>query len=990
MNKNENNSDKNINKKYSYVQNKILNKFKDQYKTKEKEEELDNKKISNFERKIGKRISVKYQNIETQSLLGFPEIKFPIQELKGFPIINSGTNELIYIYFPKEYYEHLTIILLKEFKYLYAKSKYVINDINKFVFFVFKKYFEISKLEDRIEKSYVEPLSTQKTCFSIVLEMNEKFKNKPKIKEKLINFRNFGKEIKKFSNIIKQEYNPFESLNPSNKKEKKNYHLIEKIGLTFLDKGKEKNNNFLESDDDEIFLELKNKNSINQNENEEKYNYNEILMTIFYNRINDFRKDIIEYCLNQERKKISFEKFVCYIEFFICLFTGIRVKYYIDELSYLNLDFYAEEITLMNLAETFHYQVQFKIFDLPIKKKKNGKFFNREEEEVDPFRFNILKKQKLFTINSKLYENFEENNIENYPPYNDFIKALSHKYRRYDKNDNFHICNSCCGKKFANEVYNIDCSSCFRKIDKIRLISVSLSTIVDFDFFNFENDSNVFKYSILMPNYKPIKHSVNFYLILFSCLNPLNVKENKLLNKIFRNTYGEYVGFYFSWLFCYIKWLIFPSIFGLIVHFIKIFHFSNLLSLYIELLFCGFIILWGNFFVQYWKAREKFLCYIWGMKNFRMERRIDILKYNSNDIEFFIGVRIPVYYPFDNFIKKTFIFFVAILSQVIQISLNLLIFMIQSKKIFLKKQNNELLNYDIWAYLCPIICFLIREFSSSFYNKINLWLNSFESYLTKEEYKKGFLNKKILFEFSNYYFNLYYIAFVKRYFDTCYLNDCYQELGNQLTMILLSDMICTLIRFIYNFIYLSEKIAKFEGRILNKYINARNSSKKYVFYTKVHCGHEDITQLFLPIILNFGYIVQFGSASPISLSFMLLLTIFFKITDTISFKYLKYVRTYKDSKGLGLFNDILKISAYFGLISNLCIIFYTRKNFIILDKYNKLIAFVIIQNVLFMCIKLISYKFFPYWFPFRTRVEIKYLKKHGVRQKDILQKIKSN
>ena len=987
-NEKENNNDKNVSKKYSHVQNKIISKFSDKYKTQENEEEFDNKKINNYLRKMDKRVSVKYQNIQTESLLGFPEIQFPLQELKGFPIINSGTNELIYIYFPKEYYEHLTIMLLKEFQYLYAKSKYVINEINKFVYFVFQQFFQKSKLEDRIEKSYLLPLSKQKTYFSIVLEIDEKFKNKQKIKQKLVNFRNFGKEIKKFSNILQEEYNPFESLNPSHKKNKKSYHIIEKIGLTFLDRGKEINKDYFGSEDDENILESKDKNNKNQNENGEKYNYKEILKTTFFNRINDFRKNMIEHCLNQERKNISFEKFVCYIEFFICLFTGIRVKYYIDELSYLNLDFYAEEITLMNLAETFHYQVQFKIFDLPIQKRKDGKFFNREEEEIIPIKFSILKKQKLFTINSKLYENYEENNIENYPPYNDFIKALSHKYRRYDKNDNFHICNSCSEKKLANEVYNIECSSCFRVIDKIRLISVSLSNIVDFDFFNYENDSNVFKYSILMPNYKPIKHSINFYFILYTCLNPFNLKENKLLNKVFRNTYGEYLGFYFSWLYIYTKWLIIPSIFGLIVHFIRILHISNLLSLYIELLFCGFIILWGNFFIQFWKAKEKFLCYIWGMKNFRIERRNDIINYNSGAIEFFIGVRIPVYYAFDNFIKKSFIIFIVIVSQVIQITLNLLIFMLQSKKIFLKKKNNELLNYDIWAYLCPIICFIIREFSSFLYNKVNLWINSYESYLTKEEYKKGFLNKKIIFEFSNYYFNLYYIAFVKRYFETCYLNDCYQELGNQLTMILLSDVIYTIIRFIYNYIYLSEKIEKFEGRILNKYINAKNSSKKYAFYTKVHCGHEDIIQLFLPNILNFGYVVQFGSASPISLSFMLLLTMFFKITDTISFKFLKYVRTYKDSKGLGIFNDILKISAYFGLVSNLCIIFYTRNNFIMMDKYNKLIIFVIIQNILFMCIKLISYKFFPYWFPFRTRVEIKYLKKHGIRQKNILQKIK--
>ena len=88
-----------------------------------------------------------------------------------------------------------------------------------------------------------------------------------------------------------------------------------------------------------------------------------MIRTLFCKKLNDFRKDIVEYVIANDKDftDTNFDKFVFYLEFFIILFSGIRTKYYIDELSYLNMDFYASERTFMNIAETFHYQVQFKI-----------------------------------------------------------------------------------------------------------------------------------------------------------------------------------------------------------------------------------------------------------------------------------------------------------------------------------------------------------------------------------------------------------------------------------------------------------------------------------------------------------------------------------------------------------------------------------------------------------------------------------------------------
>ena len=62
--------------------------------------------------------------------------------------------------------------------------------------------------------------------------------------------------------------------------------------------------------------------------------------------------------------KMSFQKFICLLEFFITLFTGIQVKYSIDELGFLNMDLYADEPIYMDMAEILHYQLQFQIRDI--------------------------------------------------------------------------------------------------------------------------------------------------------------------------------------------------------------------------------------------------------------------------------------------------------------------------------------------------------------------------------------------------------------------------------------------------------------------------------------------------------------------------------------------------------------------------------------------------------------------------------------------------
>jgi hypothetical protein len=245
---------------------------------------------------------------------------------------------------------------------------------------------------------------------------------------------------------------------------------------------------------------------------------------------------------------------------------------------------------------------------------------------------------------------------------------------------------------------------------------------------------------------------------------------------------------------------------------------------------------------------------MFGMENYKLEKTNEILNSKSLDenLEIFLGVKIPVYDPLKSFFHKFIIFIIILISTVSTILVNIIIFIIQKK----------LSNYNI----TPIIIYIIREIFTRIFYKINEYLSLKENYTTQSEYNFSVLVKQILFEFVNYYFNLYYIAFIKKYFDKCLYNDCFVELGNQLTMIILTDFCYHIVQFTYNVIFKKRKQKKFEkDYIFNK--NHKNNSRKLIYYTRNEFKIQDLDNLLLEIILNFGYVIQFGITSSLSFFF---------------------------------------------------------------------------------------------------------------------------
>lgn len=216
-------------------------------------------------------------------------------------------------------------------------------------------------------------------------------KNFKEIKNDILKNLNFegGKAI---------QYDPFSLLNfhnPNNDNPNQKVQLVPKWGKSFRIQEDEESS---EDSDEEYkeFMKKWNKGEIIKT-NTNNYSYKKIIEDIFCHYVPDFRKHLVDFCLKKDKDflNINFKKFISYLEFFITLFSGIKVKYYIDELGLLDMDFYADESTFMYIAETLHYQTQFKILGISTLHKYKEKRGNKQ--------FKVKKNKKYKSrINNKI------------------------------------------------------------------------------------------------------------------------------------------------------------------------------------------------------------------------------------------------------------------------------------------------------------------------------------------------------------------------------------------------------------------------------------------------------------------------------------------------------------------------------------------------------------------------------------------------------------
>ena len=896
--------------------------------------------------------------------------------MRGFLISNKINKEPIYLYFPEEEYLILKYTLKVQDYRLIREKEHInklIKDIGNYLDIFFKAY----PLSSRINISHQENMKKIKPSYSFILAPDEKFKIKYKFHEHEKNNQKIKQHILSYDKRLKRIYSLkiLSTLFSKSESINKKPSLFNKINSY-------PNEESLISESQKLLSPRKVKKP-----------YKKILRELFSARLNDYRKDIVEHCLDNTKylREDNFENFICFIEFFVLLFCGIKTKYYIDELSYLNMDFYADEKNIMNFAESFHYQVQFRIKDIPFvapygKKKKNQNQTPEEKKEIIK-----AKRETLFLLNKEKVPNINQERLEYYPTHCDFSRTLSPSFRRYDANDDYHICEKC--KYIANSdiCKHLECSSCFRQIDKERLICLNLSHIMNFNKIknlckNNDNDK-IFLDMIMIPNYEGINERINNKEIIVNYLVPFETKEILKLDKTFRDIYGENVGFYFVWISHFIKWLFYLSLIGMGMSLFTYFVSENInknIFLIINIIFIASIILWGNYYYVSWNGQESFYNYIWGMNdNILVQNSLYDFEENLKiNVEIIMGVKIPIEKQWVYTLINFFIFFCSLFLHALVIISNILIISTKSHEFSMKNKVLEKFFNKSWKYIVPVLCYLLREIFSFIDEKWVRWLVGHLKQLSKEIKRQIKLKMKIIFEFVNYFFNLYYIAFIKKYYGTCLNDDCHTELGNQLIIIIICDLFALIISIIIPSFYNIKKRAEIESKILDVAYE-ENSSNKYKYYTRNKFLYKYMKTNYIKTILYFGYMIQFGASAPMTFMIILLSTIFNRIVLGMSLKNIYYAQVFEESIGINKLKKWIKIISFIGILSNLCCIFYTNNYFYWLSNGRKLIYIALTENILLIIIKLFDYDSLPKWFYYKEKIDLTYLRKFGIRAKKI-------
>ena len=89
--------------------------------------------------------------------------------------------------------------------------------------------------------------------------------------------------------------------------------------------------------------------------------------------------------------------------------------------------------------------------------------------------------------------------------------------------------------------------------------------------------------------------------------------------------FGEHIAFYFAYMAFYTRWLVFPSILGVIVFIVQMY--ENRLDHWLCPIYAIVVMIWACFMLAFWRQKASALAHRWGVLDYEVSScgRIDLL-----------------------------------------------------------------------------------------------------------------------------------------------------------------------------------------------------------------------------------------------------------------------------------------------------------------------------------------------------------------------------
>ena len=715
---------------------------------------------------------------------------------------------------------------------------------------------------------------------------------------------------------------------------------------------------------------------------------------------------------NNENDLFYFEDFIFIFCSIIHYFTGFKIKLEIsnDKQQNIILFIYGEEDKYESIAEFFGFELQLKPYALKYEdyinkqNKSNNykKLFKKEkkQEEIELEENLIINKdisEGNYIKNPNTDLQFKQLNINNklgFPPYMPFELNKKEKFRTYNKNDDYHFCEI--DTDFINNSNKcLHDVSVLRNIDKLRLIKLSLEDIFHFnDLYQYGFLQSIL-YKRNLINYKKKESLYSIKYILLSLFNNHNLMD--VVNS-FRNLFSEYVSYYLLWLTYLIHWIVYPIILGLILHILLLKDNIKEMTVYndneiiidlkdiVLLGFSGLIIIFANLFQKTWMQKEKMFCYFWGMENYLNNEPNNDFK-SDHSIDFLFGTKIKV-------MKRNKFIFRNILSYII-LWMVIIIRLISIHFLFsLQRKWNE--EYQIkgklgYAMVSGGISLTMTQIYKFLSRKLSYW----ENHKNLIDQYNSLTLKVFLFEFFNNYATIYYIAFYKPYLDITYNTNNIQKF-NYFSEIQIHLYVLLLINIGENLASFAMPMAYYLYQTKFKNNNKKiENDKDYSIKFQMSCfKYDNLLIEYMQKIILFGYINLFLVAVPLCPMFIILILILEYILDSYKLVHFIYFNYIGGAKGIEVYNIIIKIISFIGIISNGGLILFTKqiqdnnntfKNFHFTDLSGIMISpigiFVFFENIILLFTSSISINIEPKWYKHLEKYKSIYKEKYYNREK---------
>ena len=420
------------------------------------------------------------------------------------------------------------------------------------------------------------------------------------------------------------------------------------------------------------------------------------------------------------------------------------------------------------------------------------------------------------------------------------------------------------------------------------------------------------------------------------------------------------------------------------------------------LLFCSLVAIWGMLFLDVWKQKEKVYSYFWGTENFKHLEPDSELFVPDGTKELIFNVKFPYVSKF----KKRWKMFISYLTLFVMLVITVfsVLYIFILKQWLLKKEWNSLIVSMLTASLNAVQIKLLNYLYTFLARKLNRWENHQKDYQSINSLAVKF----ILFDFVNCYTAIYYIAFLKKFSffglkepDKCVgysldvngepVEDCLEEIGMQLYTTLFINLGFNVIEiglpYFNQYLKSSElKLKKQQNDILNS-IEYEGASKYDIIphsleHQLICDSYDDLISDYSEVLINFGYVCLFGVSAPLTPIIVFALLYIEKFVDTFKMFFLYRMEIIDGSTGIEIYNDILNVFIYLGLITNFGVVIFSDYRFVIFGGGHeneltvKIVVYVLSLIVILAICSVVRWNVTPKWFDYSAEIKDLYQKKY--------------